>query len=275
MGHALSAAFGCFVVAVAVLFGGATHAGNLASTAGGRLLLAQNDSQLDALEFHYYQELHQYLTRSTRPLTMPGDAASLPLENEIVFGRENAPITVVSYISLSCQNCRAWMEELFQPLNDKYVKTGRVRHVIRLFPFTFEDAIASLALGCMQHGHADLFRNGFEAFYERVYEKEGVIEVARQAGFDDRALDRCWTAPRLDGLFAQMTEALEQCPALNCPREAESDGKVYARVPVPFSLIGSASPSGEFTYHHFTTGAAPERIAGFFATIEEYASAQR
>lgn len=260
MRNALSAAV-VRLVAAAAMVGGVAN--------------AQSGPQLDDLEYHYYQDLHQYLTRSAQSISKRADGASLPLENEIAFGREDAPITVVSYVSLSCQNCRAWMEELFQPLQDKYVASGRVRHVIRLFPFTFEDAIASLALSCMQRGHADRFRNIFDAFYERVHEKEGVIDVARQAGFSTRALDACWTTSRLDGLFSRMTEALEQCAALRCPRVEENDGKVYARVPVPFSLIGEASPWGRFSYHHFTTGATPERIGGFFATIEEYASAQR
>ncbi|AQP53346.1 hypothetical protein CBF34_04825 [Vagococcus penaei] len=66
----------------------------------------------------------------------------------LVFGDENAPITIVEYINLRCPFCKQWWDERSQ-LIDQYVANGKVKQVIKLFDKDKE----SLQSGNVMHHH--------------------------------------------------------------------------------------------------------------------------
>ncbi len=47
----------------------------------------------------------------------------------------DAPITVVEYMSMTCPHCAHFHNTTFEPIKEKYIDTGKVRFVIREFPF--------------------------------------------------------------------------------------------------------------------------------------------
>lgn len=51
------------------------------------------------------------------------------------FGSADAPVTVIEYASLTCGHCRNFHLTTWPALKEKYVDTGRVRFIIREFPF--------------------------------------------------------------------------------------------------------------------------------------------
>jgi len=51
------------------------------------------------------------------------------------FGREDAPVTIIEYASLTCPHCRAFHLNVWPSLKKKYVDTGQVRFIMREFPF--------------------------------------------------------------------------------------------------------------------------------------------
>jgi protein-disulfide isomerase len=53
------------------------------------------------------------------------------LENEIVFGSPNAPVTMVEYSSYSCPHCARFQKQTLPKIMENYVETGQVRLVIR------------------------------------------------------------------------------------------------------------------------------------------------
>jgi len=54
---------------------------------------------------------------------------------EISFGAADAPVTVIEYASLTCPHCRTFHVETWPAVKEKYVDTGKVRFIMRDFPF--------------------------------------------------------------------------------------------------------------------------------------------
>ena len=51
------------------------------------------------------------------------------------FGPEDAPVTVIEYAALTCGHCRNFHMNVWPAFKEKYVDTGKVRFIMREFPF--------------------------------------------------------------------------------------------------------------------------------------------
>ncbi|CCV11918.1 DSBA oxidoreductase [Mesorhizobium sp. STM 4661] len=78
------------------------------------------------------------LFQSPRPVsaqtTIPDLLAPGPLP-EKSFGNLDAPVTIIEYASLTCPHCRAFHIDTWPAIKEKYVDTGKVRFIMREFPF--------------------------------------------------------------------------------------------------------------------------------------------
>jgi protein-disulfide isomerase len=72
-------------------------------------------------------------------------ASDLP---EMSYGRADAPVVLVKYMSLSCPYCRRFHAEVFPGLKRDYIDTGKVRFVLREFPIGKASGTATIALRC-------------------------------------------------------------------------------------------------------------------------------
>ncbi|MEM1039749.1 MAG: DsbA family protein [Pseudomonadota bacterium] len=80
----------------------------------------------------------------TAPLTMMPNIAlaqgrfdmftGVKLEDQ-VMGDVNARVTMVEYASMTCPHCRTFHERILPELKAKYIETGKVKYILRPFPF--------------------------------------------------------------------------------------------------------------------------------------------
>lgn len=65
-----------------------------------------------------------------------------------VMGAADAPVTLIEYASPSCPHCARFNAEQFPALKRKYIDTGKVRLVFRLFPLRALDGDAEKLARC-------------------------------------------------------------------------------------------------------------------------------
>lgn len=54
---------------------------------------------------------------------------------EMVMGNANAPVTIIAYESLTCPHCADFEANTLPKLKKAYIDTGKVRFILRDFPF--------------------------------------------------------------------------------------------------------------------------------------------
>ncbi|MFV0367806.1 MAG: thioredoxin domain-containing protein [Hyphomicrobiaceae bacterium] len=114
---------------------------------------------------------------------------------EMSFGRADAPVTVIKYMSLTCPYCRKFQAEVYPELKKNYIDTGKVRFILREFPIGRSSGNATVALRCAP---ADKYM----ALYGKFLSQQGkwvsqevrldaIYEVAQQVGVSRAQFDSC------------------------------------------------------------------------------------
>jgi protein-disulfide isomerase len=138
-------------------------------------------------------------------------AASLPPESisasDRTMGSPSAKVTLIEYGALTCPHCAAFNENVFPLLKEKYIDTGKVYYVFRLFPINMADPWAEKIARCLPADNyfqfVDLlFRNqdkwgpeqNFNPATQTVDNNavhQGLIQMARIAGMGADKVDQC------------------------------------------------------------------------------------
>ncbi|MBX3532166.1 MAG: DsbA family protein [Rhizobiaceae bacterium] len=95
-------------------------------------------------------------TLALTALAWSGPAASATLDEmlkpgplpEKSFGVEDAPVTIIEYASLTCPHCRTFHMATWPAVKERYVDTGKVRFVMREFPFDPRSSGAFMLARC-------------------------------------------------------------------------------------------------------------------------------
>ena len=115
---------------------------------------------------------------------------------ENAMGSEDAPVTIVEYSSLTCPHCANFHQHTVPGLKEKYVKTGKVRYIIRDFPL---DRIAFAASALARCAGPDKYFPFTTALYKNQdtwsrgdgNPAERLFKMAQQAGFTKDTFNEC------------------------------------------------------------------------------------
>lgn len=90
------------------------------------------------------------LPSSATPTTMPsiGDVnnpppqqptviPSISIDNDPIEGSRDAPITMVEFSDYQCPFCKRTFDDTMPQLKEKYIDTGKIKHVFRDYPMPF------------------------------------------------------------------------------------------------------------------------------------------
>ncbi|MGD9784367.1 MAG: DsbA family protein [Hyphomicrobiaceae bacterium] len=124
---------------------------------------------------------------------------------EMAWGRQDAPVTVVKYMSLTCPYCRKFHLEVFPAFKKKYIDTGKVRFIIREFPIGRSSGNATIALRCAPpEKYLDLygrFLSQQSSWVSQEVRLDAIFKVAQQVGMTRARFDACLVdQPMIDGL---------------------------------------------------------------------------
>ena len=116
---------------------------------------------------------------------------------DVVYGDENAPITIVEYASLTCSHCAAFNADVLPQIKSELIETGRAKLVFRNYVRGPYDLAGSAFARCEDDVEKVKKWNGL--FFDRQHDwyKQGVEPmqelalIARKLGVSRAKFDRC------------------------------------------------------------------------------------
>lgn len=123
------------------------------------------------------------------------------LLKDIFIGKDDAKVTIVEYASMTCPHCRHFHETTLPQLTKKYIDSGKVRLVLREFPF---DPRASAAFMLARCAGDDKYYAMVGALFQQQENwaraddaKAALLQLSRLAGFSQDSFDKCLTNQEL------------------------------------------------------------------------------
>ena len=114
---------------------------------------------------------------------------------EFSIGRADAPVTIVKYMSLTCQYCRRFQAEVFPVLKRDYIDKGHVRLILREFPIGKSSGTATIALRCAPiEKYLPLYEKFLQqqsAWVSQEVRHDAIFKVAEQVGLKRAEFDAC------------------------------------------------------------------------------------
>ena len=124
-----------------------------------------------------------------------------------VLGKDDAPVTIVEYASMTCPHCANFHETTYPELKKRYIETGKVRFIFREFPLDNIAATASMLARC---ANKDKFFPMIEVLFNQQNKwavnppaspLPPLLAIAKQAGFTEEGFNACLKDQKvLDGI---------------------------------------------------------------------------
>ena len=159
----------------------------------------------------------------------PAAAQTIPMTELMVppglgdrsLGKDDAPVTVVEYASMTCPHCAMFHETTYPELKKRYIDTGKVRFIFREFPLDPLAAGASMLARCAEK---DKFFPLIETLFhmQRTWAVEKPIPplmaIAKQAGFSEQSFNACLSDQKmLDAMQAEQKRATDKFKVNSTP----------------------------------------------------------
>lgn len=126
-------------------------------------------------------------------------------------GASDAPITIVEYAGLTCGHCADFYLNTMPKLREDYIKTGKVRYIMRELAVEPRGMAAAMLTRCVPEERFFPFvQLLFEKQEEWAFSPDGktpMMRFAKMAGLDDKAFNACLANQKL---LDQVRKSVEQ-----------------------------------------------------------------
>ena len=165
---------------------------------------------------------------------------------EMALGEENAKVQIIEYMSMTCPHCAHFHNTTFDTIKTKYIDTGKVRFILREFPF---DPVATAAFMLARCSPQDPKAMSTPAQYfpmvsmlfkqQRAWAspqdgnvRAALLQTVKLAGYSQESFEACLTNQKL---LDEVNDVVKR---------ATSDFGVNS---TPTFLIGGKKYSGDMT----------------------------
>lgn len=123
-------------------------------------------------------------------------------DDDPFLGSPDAPVTLVEFSDFQCPFCRKLFRETLPQIEEKYIKTGKIRFVYRDFPLT---SIHEMAQKYAEAGECADDQGKFWKMHDKIFEEQEKVGAstiydytvadvkrwAREIGLDGSQFDQC------------------------------------------------------------------------------------
>ncbi|RLP25199.1 DsbA family protein [Mesorhizobium sp. YM1C-6-2] len=119
---------------------------------------------------------------------------------EMVLGKDDAPVTIVEYASMTCPHCAHFHATTLPELKTKYIDTGKARLIFREFPFDPRAEAGFMLARCSKDNYFPMIDVLFKqqqnwAAVENA--KDALLQISKLAGFSQETFEACLTDQKL------------------------------------------------------------------------------
>jgi protein-disulfide isomerase len=148
---------------------------------------------------------------------------------ERVMGQERTPIVIEEFISLTCPHCADFYLNTLPEIEKRYVKTGKVRIILRDYPLDAVSLKAATLARCMP---ADEYYPFIHILYENQMKwatsmnpDKILVQYARLGGLDADRAQSCLNDPTLQSaVIAERSAATDQYNVQSTPTFVFNNG---------------------------------------------------
>ena len=176
-------------------------------TTGSKLLIALLVIVVGGAAWFGYSKQTEQLSNTTTessPTQVEAAAETAPSptarifgkqKGDIVFGKADAPITIIDYSSLSCPHCAHFHSSVLPKLQKEFIDTGKVKLVYRHFPLNAPALRAAQLVDCAAPAQKDKFLKTLFDMQAQWAFNEGFLtqlkQIAAVGGMDSAQFDSC------------------------------------------------------------------------------------
>lgn len=120
-------------------------------------------------------------------------AVVVSIDDDVVLGDPNAPVTIIEFSDYECPFCAKFWENTLPELKEKYINTGKAKFVYRDFPLSSHQKAqkAAEATECAQD------QGRFWEMHDKIFENQSAIDASNlkqyavDLGLDTSSFDEC------------------------------------------------------------------------------------
>ena len=165
--------------------------------------------------WYVYDQNNPGAEAATVATNLPPDRVT---PEDMVMGSAKAPVTIIEYYAQACSYCSRFDQDVFPLLKAKYIDTGKLRYVMRLFPLFPVDGPAYKLTRCVAPDKyfqaVDLmFRNQPQwdnAEFQGVDAQAGLMKMARILGINDEQANQCMNSTARDAAINKIAQEADQ-----------------------------------------------------------------
>lgn len=114
---------------------------------------------------------------------------------DVFLGSDTAKVTIYEYASMTCPHCAHFHATTFPVLKEKYIDKGKVRFVLREFPFDPLATAAFMLTRCngndKYYAMVDLLFSNQKSWVVSDKAADALLGVVKQAGFTQESFEAC------------------------------------------------------------------------------------
>lgn len=146
---------------------------------------------------------------------------SFASSEEVSLGSKQAPVTIIEYGSLTCDNCLSFHKYVYPELKKQYIDTGTVRFIYRHFPTGGAAVYGARAANCARDKYYEMLDKLFStvgSWFQAENREAIFVKYATSLGLDSEAFVTCISNENhLDNILLEQKAAKKDLDVTGTP----------------------------------------------------------